>query len=148
MKAFLMHRERDFDPDQILPVNEKALTQDLELNSLFNAMALGDEFLFEMAKLAVLSSNTDLDTIHYRQNILRDCLKNPSVVREIYQIPIDSIIYKKKHWLGVFSRYPGGILYGALEIMQMFVDLLIRLKKLPMIMQMNLSQKAFAGSLR
>ena len=50
MKAFLMYRDRDFDSQQNLPSNEEALMQDLELETLFNAMALGDTFLFEVAK--------------------------------------------------------------------------------------------------
>ena len=56
MKAFLMYRDHDFDLKRKLPSNEQALTQDLELNTLFNAMALGDPFLFEVAKYAVLFS--------------------------------------------------------------------------------------------
>jgi hypothetical protein len=42
MKAFLMHRDQDFNLQQELPRNERAVTQDLELNTLFNAMARGD----------------------------------------------------------------------------------------------------------
>ncbi|PIU49191.1 MAG: DNA mismatch repair protein MutS, partial [Desulfobacterales bacterium CG07_land_8_20_14_0_80_52_14] len=76
MKAFMMYRDRDFDPQRELPSNEQALIQDLELNTVFNAMARGDEFLFEVAKKAVfLGLNNDLNTIRYRQNILKDCLK-------------------------------------------------------------------------
>jgi hypothetical protein len=43
MKAFLMHKDRDFDRKQALPPNEPALSQDLELNTLLNAMARGDD---------------------------------------------------------------------------------------------------------
>jgi len=78
MKAFLMYKDRDFDLQRELPSNEQILTQDLELNTLFNAMALGDEFLFEVAKKAVLFGENDLDTILYRQEILKDCLENPA----------------------------------------------------------------------
>ena len=70
MKAFLLYRDRDFDLQRRLPPNAPALTQDLELSTLFNAMALGDKFLLEVAQKAVLSSATDLDTIRYRQHIL------------------------------------------------------------------------------
>ena len=71
MKAFLMFKDRDFDPHQILaqresrvhswdtndkislqqmlPWNEKALTQDLGLDILINSMSRGDSFLFEAA---------------------------------------------------------------------------------------------------
>lgn len=49
MKAFLMHRDRDFDVQPKLPDNESALTQDLELDTLLSAMAGNDEFLFDVA---------------------------------------------------------------------------------------------------
>jgi len=131
MKVFLMYRDRDFDPKHKLPSNEQALTQDLELSTLFNAMALGDEFLFQVAKKAVLSgSNNDLDTIQYRQNILKDCLKNAAVVREIYRIPIESIANKQKHWMGIFSTYPASILTSSIQMLEMFVDLLKKLKRI------------------
>ena len=40
-------------------------------------MAQGDEFLFLVAKQAVLSGlKNDQDTILYRQAVLKDCLRN------------------------------------------------------------------------
>ena len=77
MKVFLMYKDQDFDLQGQLPSNEKALVQDLELNTLFNAMALGDEFLLKIIREAVLSSLNDPNAIRYRQDILKDCLKNP-----------------------------------------------------------------------
>jgi DNA mismatch repair ATPase MutS len=131
MKAFLMYRDRDFEFQQKLPSNAQALMQDLELQTLFSAMALGDEFLFEVAKRAVLGGlNNDHDTIRYRQNILKDCLKNSDIVRDIYQIPIESTKNKRKHWYSIFSTYPGAVLSNATEMMQMFVGLLLKLKNI------------------
>jgi hypothetical protein len=130
MKAFLMYREQDFDLQQELPLNEEELTQDLELSTLLNAMALGNSFLFQVAKKAVLCGSSDLGTIRYRQDILKDCLKNPSIVREIYRIPIEAIENKRNQWLGIFSRSPSGILYSAIKMLQMFVDLLKELKRI------------------
>ena len=130
MKAFLMYKDQDFDLRRQLPPNERALTQDLELNTLFNAMALGDDFLFEVARKAVLSGLSDPDTIRYRQNVLRDCLKYSSIVREIYHISVESIETQKRRWLGIFSKHPSSILYGSLEMLQMFVGLLKELKNI------------------
>jgi DNA mismatch repair ATPase MutS len=131
MKAFLMYRDRDFNLQQKLPSNEKELMQDLELETLFNAMALGDEFLFDVVKKAVLEGlNNDQDTIQYRQSILKDCLRNSEIVRDIYQIPIESIKNKKRHWYGIFSTYPSAVLANATEMMQMFVGLLIKLRNI------------------
>lgn len=128
MKAFLMYEKQDFDWQQPLPANEQALIQDLELNTLFNAMALGDDFLFEVAQKAVLSGVNDLDAIRFRQSILQDCTKNAAIVRDIYRIPLEAIANKKKYWRGIFSSYPSGILSGAVDMLQMFMGLLKRLK--------------------
>ena len=130
MKAFLMYQDRDFDLQRKLPSNEQALTQDLELNTLFNAMALGDKFLFEVAKKAVLSSLNDLDTILYRQNILKDCLNNASIVRDIYTIAVESIESEKKNYLGLLSKYPDTLLRRSIEVLQMFVGMLKKLKNI------------------
>jgi len=131
MKAFLMYKDRDFDMQRQSPANAQDLTQDLGLRSLFNAMALGDHFLFEVAQTAVLTGSTDPDTIVYRQDILKDCLKNPSIIRDIYQIPIESIENKKKHWWSFFSRRSiSSILHESRDMLQMFVGLLDRLRSI------------------
>jgi DNA mismatch repair ATPase MutS len=129
MKAFFAYRDRDLDLQQKLPVNAEALTQDLELNTLFNAMALGDAFLFEVAKRAVLSGlSDDPNTMLYRQDTLRDCLKNSSTVREIYDIAVASIGSEKKAYFGYFTRYPSGLLHRSIEVLHAFVGMLRRLR--------------------
>jgi len=130
MKGFLMYKDQDFDLQRKLPENEQALTQDLELNTLFDAMALGDKFLFEVAKKAVLSSLNDPDTILYRQNILKDCLKNSSIVRNIYNIAVESIENERKNYWGIFSNYPDRILHRSVEVLQMFMGMLKKLKNI------------------
>ncbi|MFZ1887600.1 MAG: hypothetical protein WAU33_06185 [Candidatus Binataceae bacterium] len=130
MKAFLMYRDRDFDLEQTLPSNQQELAQDLELGAVFNAMALGDSFLFEVAKRAVLASVQDLDSIRYRQHILRDCLKNPVVIRDIYNISVESIGNEKRNFWFFGSRYPSSILSRSIDVLHMFVDNLRKLRDL------------------
>jgi DNA mismatch repair ATPase MutS len=130
MKAHLMFRDRDFDLEQKLSSNEPALTQDLELNTLFRAMAVGDEFLLQVARQAVLSGlQNDLETILYRQAVLKDCLQHESLVKEIYDIALEAIETKRTHWLGVFSRYPSGILYEAVRLLKMLMEVVGKLKR-------------------
>jgi DNA mismatch repair ATPase MutS len=154
MKAFLMHRDRDFDPQQLLvrrdkelryhrgkeeqglelrqllPWNEAALRQDLGLDVVFNAMAAGDRFLFEVAQVGMLSSLTDLDAIRYRQNAYADCAANSQIIRDMYQIAIDAIEGERKNYWSFVVRYPTGILHRAVEVLQMFVVMLKRLRKI------------------
>lgn len=130
MKVYLMFPDQDFDPEQALPSNETVLTQDLELDTMLEAMALGDNFVFKVARQAVLTSLAAPDTIRYRQEILQDCLRHPDVVRQIYQIPIQSIENKRRRWMGIFSRYPSAILSGARDMLEMFVGLLRTLRQI------------------
>ena len=92
-------------------------------------MAQGDRFLFEVAHVAVLSSLTDLGAIRFRQHILADSLQNAQIVRDIYQIAIDAIEGERKNYWSFFSRYPGGILHRAVDVLQMFVGMLKRLRQ-------------------
>jgi DNA mismatch repair ATPase MutS len=142
MKVFLMHPDRDFKlqgqkeqryPYRYvipLPPAKAALIQDLELDMLFNGIAQEDEFLFDMAKQALFSSLDSPEEIRYRQEVLKDCLKNPAVVREIYSIPIEVTDREHRRWMGIFSRYPSAVLSGAVQMLEMFVILLRRLKRI------------------
>ena len=128
MKAFLMYKDGDFDLKGKLPSNEQALIQDLELNTLFNAMAQGDTFLLAVAKCAVLAGvNNGPDTIVYRQNILKDCLKNPLIVKEIYNLSLGAIESERKVWR-FLTDYPSGILQRSIEVLQSFVTALKKVR--------------------
>lgn len=128
MKAFLMYRDQDVDPQRELPPNEEALTQDLELNTLFGAMALDDTFLFDVVRRAVLSSLTDPEAILYRQHVLADCLAQPAVVREIYGIAVEAIAGEKKVYFGWLKDSPDTILSRSVQVLQLFVGMLKRLR--------------------
>jgi DNA mismatch repair ATPase MutS len=153
MKAFLMHPDQDFDAGQLLarrdrelrhgrgneqglelrqllPWNEQTLRQDLGVDILLNVMAQGDKFLFEVAMVALLSSLTDLETIRYRQDVYGDCARNSPTVREMYRIAMDAIEGERKNYWSFFTRYPSGILHRAVEVLQMFVGALKRLRRL------------------
>jgi hypothetical protein len=117
MKAHLLHRIQDIDLRRPLPWNEEALTRDLALNTLFNAMARGDEVVFEVAKKVILSGlDNDLETIRYRQNILQDCLNQPAMVRELYALAVEAMAAEKKHYLGSLMRYPNWVLRTSIEL--------------------------------
>jgi DNA mismatch repair ATPase MutS len=145
MKAFLMFKDQDFDLQQPSPWHEQDLSKDLELNTLLKAMAMEDEFLLEVTRKAILASLTDCDQILYRQAILKDCLKNSAVIRDIYTVAEAAILDEKKHYLSLFSQYPAAILHRSLEVMQLFLN---RLKKLKQIAEAHSQQFESEGFAR
>ncbi len=130
MKVFLMFRDRDFALDEGVPANAQELIQDLELDTLFRAIAAGDEFLLQVAKTAVLASIKDQETILYRQGILADCLEFQEIVKELYTLSVDVTERESKIW-GWFSlSSPGSLLLRSIDALGLFVGSLERLRKL------------------
>ena len=116
LKAYLMYRDQDFDLAREPGRHTAALVQDLELTSLFAAMSQGDNWLAEVVKKAVLASTSDLDTIRYRQDILKDCLEREAIVREIYELVVETIETERKHNYYCYRRrYPTLILHGGAD---------------------------------
>ena len=124
MKAFLMHADHDFDLERELPPNAGDLIQDLELGTLLDAMAGGDTFLRDVAKRAVLAGLTDPAAITYRQHVLADCLAQPSIVREIYDVAVVAIESERRNFFGLFRAGPDSILHRSVQVLEFFAGVL------------------------
>jgi DNA mismatch repair ATPase MutS len=128
MKACLMYRDRDFDVKQLPPPQAQLLVQDLELGALFAAMSNDDPAIGEVVEKAVLASVSDLATIQYRQDILRDCRAHEPIVREIYALMAATLETQKKSYYLSSGRYPAGILSSSITVLESLVDVLRKLR--------------------
>jgi hypothetical protein len=130
VKAFLMHRDRDFDLEHELPPHAGALTQDLELDVLLGAMARGDPFLLEVSRQALLSSLTDADAIIYRQQVLADCLRQPALVRRLYDLAVEGALTPKRVPFGWLRDSPETVLHRSVQLLELLVGVLQTLRPL------------------
>jgi len=123
-----MHPDRDFDLRRDLPPNETDLATDLELDVLLRVMADGDEFLFTVARWAIHSCLASPADIVYRQHVLADCIGQPGVVRDLYQIAVDALISEKKIFGWAIRDTPDSIAHRTRQAMRLFADMLRRLR--------------------
>jgi UDP:flavonoid glycosyltransferase YjiC (YdhE family) len=128
MKAYLLYRDRDFNMHREAEWNEPALVQDLELNTLYQTMAQGDAFLYDVIKRVVPVGSAILDEIAYRQTILNDCIIHEATVRQLYAIAIEAIETERKSYYSFFSSSASSVLCGAREMIQQFVGVLKTLR--------------------
>jgi hypothetical protein len=128
MKAYLMYRDADFDLESELPPNEADLMQDLELETLLDAMARGDEFLWEVGKRGLLLSLDDPSAVAFRQGVLRDCLNQAPLVREMYELAIEALQSERKLWMWVLRDSPDSILSRSVQALEAYVEMLKRLR--------------------
>ena len=127
-----LERERAKNPNwqPPSPSSDDALTQDLELVTLWRAMAAGDEFLFETARRGILSSLTDPGEIVYRQRVLADCLEHPDVVRQIYALATEALAAERQAGMSWTGARPDLILHRSVRVLKLHVDVLRRLRQL------------------
>ncbi len=124
-----LERERRLE-ELALAGADGALTQDLELETLWRAMAAGDEFLYETAKRVALSILTDPDAIRYRQRVLADCLRHPAVVRRIYALALEALDNERQVG-GLWHRAgPDRTLSRSVQVLKLHVGVLRRLRQL------------------
>jgi DNA mismatch repair ATPase MutS len=125
-----MFQQQDFDLAGKEPPQTTSLIRDLELEVMFDAMSSGDPFLHKVARAAVLTSLDSVESIQYRQAVLEDCLRQPAVVRETYGIAVEALEREKKIWgWSSMRRQPDSSLHRSVEVLQLFVSILKRLRR-------------------
>jgi hypothetical protein len=122
MKAHLLSRAEDLDLERALPWNAEALRQDLRLDVLLDAMAGDDAFLREVSERVLLAGLADADAIAYRQDVLRDCLEHPDVVRDLYAVATEAAQAQRKVFLGVMTDTPESVVHRSLRVMRLLLE--------------------------
>ena len=123
MKVLLMDPTRPLDLEATPPANAEQLIGDLELETLFGAMAAGDRFLYQVARAAILGSVaiTDPSVIIYRQRVLADTVAHPDVIDRIYAIAVEAIAGERNIW-GFAHPSPESLLSRSLKRLDLFMD--------------------------
>ncbi len=123
-----MNRDDDFDMKAEEPPNSQLLGQDLELDTIYAAMARGDEFLYDVAKKALLLGLADTRAIVYRQQALADVLRNPETAKSVYSLALEAVGGRRRIWAW-HSDYVDSVLRSSVETLELFFDVLKRLRQ-------------------
>lgn len=129
MKAYLLYEASDFPWRRDEFWNERTLNQDLELDTLYQAMAAGDAYLYDTVKQVVPVSLSDLDDILYRQAVLKDCIEHEAVVRQLYEIAVEALVVERKSFYWGLTASPSSVLHSARDLVQAFLGVLGKLRR-------------------
>jgi hypothetical protein len=129
MKTYLMHPNRDFEAQPSSPKTPLPFAQDIELDVLLNAAAAGDRYLHDIMGAACAHAWTnDIETIRYRQEILKDCLAHPAIVRQLYAIAIEPFGRDHSWSFSLYGRDASSKVGSGVRTLQSCLDILSRLK--------------------
>jgi hypothetical protein len=123
-----MYPDRDFDTERELPANEPDLSGDLELDILLRAMAAGDKFLFEVARQGIHSGLVNGADIAYRQQVLADCIAQPDVIRDLYDVALAAITAEKQVLGWILRDSPDTLVRRAHQVLRIYVAVFHRLR--------------------
>jgi DNA mismatch repair ATPase MutS len=128
MKVNLMFRYRDFDIKAESCLDKDTLTSDLGLESVLSTMAQGDETIYEVCSTALFCPLQSIEEIHYRQENLRDALRNSDAVRQLYEITVETEKKIKSSWYRISSAYLSSIFSSAVGLLKIYIEMLRELR--------------------
>lgn len=117
MKPHLLFADRDHE-DGELPSIVGDTERDLGLESVLDAMASGDSYLRDVARRAMLATPLSPAQVMHRQEVLRDCLAQPRVIRDLYDLATQAIDAKRRTHSWISISQPGSILRSSVAILR------------------------------
>lgn len=147
MNSYLLYKFNDYLTDAPY-FDSKSIVQDLGLKTLFMAAAKEvvydgnevksikpeDPFILETVKKVMLIPLKNEKEITYRQEIIKDCLKNENFIRSVYAISAEVLKQWKALGRGVMdktnSRNPVASLISDIQILHAFTKGLRDLKNI------------------
>ncbi len=133
MKVHLMFPDTDFSASRVrpstepLPESARDLARDLDLSTIWAAMADGNPHLWEVARSATLSLATEPQTVRFRQEVLSDFRTHPEAARQLYELACDAIKGQKRVH-DTLRRTPASTLRRSIEALELLLDHLRRLR--------------------
>lgn len=133
MKPYLLYSKYD-NNKRIIP-NESELLQDLNLDYVLKVMSKSDRFIYEVSKKTILNSLTDIETIEYRQQILKDCINNSASIYCFYDIATKALDETAKYRHYTKPNYARMVtastrVLTSVGLLQIIIEKLEELKKL------------------
>ncbi len=130
MKPLLMHPDRDFDSQAPSEKEPLPFAQDIELDVLLKATAADDRYINDvMAAACAHAWSNEAATILYRQDVLKDCLANPALVREFYSIAIEPFDRNHSWSFSLYDRSASSKVGSGVHALQSSLDVLKRLRR-------------------
>ena len=129
MKARLMFRDRDFELKAEHCFGKETLTADLELKRILSGMSRGDETVEAACSAALFCPLPSIGEIRYRQDVLRDALRNPEAVRRLYEITRETFERKRSSWYWLSTnQYLSSTFSSAVELLKIYIEMLMKLR--------------------
>ena len=129
MKVGLLYSSKDFKWKDTENKIFDDRFYDLEMEHVLDVMSGGDEEIFEICRQVIDKSLQTKSEILYRQEILKDCIKNSEAVINIYKICVDTVAKRNNAWYGLSMTHSSTIFSNAIELLKIYMEALVDIRK-------------------
>ncbi|CDF58626.1 MutS-related protein [Thermobrachium celere] len=130
MKVNLMFRNKDFvvksESDSIIDT----LANDLGFKYIISNMSQGDKIISNACTTALFNPLQSIDEICYRQENLIDALRKPDVIRQLYDITIETEKKRKNSFYWLSSSYISSVYSNAIGLLKIYIEMLMKLRRI------------------
>lgn len=125
MKVLLLYPDRDFEPQNTPLESLERFATDLGLGILLEAACGDDRYLYEVFSAALSSAwANDAGTIVYRQDVLRDCMKNAAFVRALYALAWEPFERSRSWNFGLYGWHTSAMVSSSVRTLRSSLSIL------------------------
>jgi hypothetical protein len=126
------YHDRPVSEWSALPRNARELCDDLQLETLFEALSGGDDCIYLIARRELLNATRNTTaTIRHRRRIVRDTIANPDLVRSLYVTASNALRESgKPHLDQAIADHPERAIAWAAEVLAVLVPQMERLAEI------------------
>ena len=136
MKVHLLFDDHDIEP-VIIPRNPRVLRRmleeeppswaedlvdDLDVATVWDAMAGGDPVQLLTARRVLLGAPLSGEQVRYRHEVLLDALAHPDAVRRMYRLADEPLATEREIYRGVLEEQSERLLSRSIRVLDMVVD--------------------------
>ncbi|BAB59815.1 DNA mismatch repair protein [MutS] [Thermoplasma volcanium GSS1] len=121
MNVDLLFNDTDGRVNESVPWNSNDLEKDLDLEILYNVMAGKDTYVFDVCRRTILNSVNDKSTIIYRQDVLKDAIRNQNIIRKIYSTIVTAESEAKRSYFWISRSNPEFALHESISILKIYL---------------------------
>ncbi len=142
MKVHLMFPHDDFNIVEIQHIIKNTTYNDLELELISETAARKDRVIYDSFSSALLHPVDRPEIVKYRQENIKDSIKNSEIIRNLYDIACDAVDKKRKSWWGFYRDTPSTLVLNSVTLLNMHIEII---KDLRIIAQRHVDLFSSAG---
>ncbi|MGI5976920.1 MAG: MutS-related protein [Candidatus Limivicinus sp.] len=102
---------------------------DLELEHILKAMSGGNNEIYSVCRQLLDRPLQSGEEIIFRQDILRDCIARPGLIRRLYRICQEAEGKRRGSWYRLSSRYLSSIYSSAAYLLNIYMEALVEIRR-------------------